>query len=705
MALQYIKESEYNANPSAYPDRTNLVLYPDNAVEVNADQGYYVSTDSKGKKKYSLRKKSGGSTTVYADSLDQALKEATASGISSTDFVAGTAFFSNPEEAAQLQETEQLFERLPYKYDAAGNIIGGGGVTEDPATKAAIREGKSTPNEEQVAAQLKTDLNEPDEGNNTSISMREGGGRIIDGQEFDAMGNPVESTTQAMMEVPQVEVNGSVSVPNRTGFQALQPGETEADRITRLRRYGQFDPAKELEDIQSKAATISSAVNNLPTEQTASQLTGFSSKYGLPPLNQMQTQFNNDPLSYISNVTKQILDMSGAGEANSLIEIIADEIEDIENERDKKIRNINDDPWITEGVRLQRVQKIETEYEDRLANRTNRLTLLQDTRDSAIKNAQWAIGTAVSMFDAERKFQQDQLQFYYDQAQREWDNQFKVDNENRRRDEFEVELDLKLQNLSFEEQRLGFESQRLGLDQARYDLEVRKYLDTLPGASVGQFGSAIDNASLLVGAERGKASKEAMQNAIESGDYASAYALIGNNVEESLTGDVKTKFANARTDYAILSNMRDAIEAFEAAGGDTGFLKGTADAIARRFGQLKTDPKFASLAVQLEREFQSYRQNMTGAAFSPGESREYAAVNPRTSASIDLNLATIDGAMNQLENRITSTINTRVPGADQLYSTISGSVSASPETTQVGSIVEIDGISYRKIGPNEFEEI
>ena len=183
----------------------------------------------------------------------------------------------------------------------------------------------------------------------------------------------------------------------------------------------------------------------------------------------------------------------------------------------------------------------------------------------------------------------------------------------------------------------------------------------------GEFGDIVSSAANLVGAERGRTSKKSIANSIANKDYISAYAQVANNVEESLTGEVKTKFANARTDYSVMLGLKEAIQDFSDAGGNMGYLKGTADQIARRFGQLKTDPKFAALAVQLEREFQSYRQNMTGAAFSPAESREYAAVNPRTNATLDLNLATIEGALNQLENRVVSTINTRVPNAKKLY--------------------------------------
>ena len=57
---------------------------------------------------------------------------------------------------------------------------------------------------------------------------------------------------------------------------------------------------------------------------------------------------------------------------------------------------------------------------------------------------------------------------------------------------------------------------------------------------------------------------------------------------------------------------------------------------------------------------------MTGAAFTPEESREYAAVNPSTNKRIDLNLAIIDGALNQLENRVNGTIETMVGGSGQI---------------------------------------
>ncbi len=201
----------------------------------------------------------------------------------------------------------------------------------------------------------------------------------------------------------------------------------------------------------------------------------------------------------------------------------------------------------------------------------------------------------------------------------------------------------------------------------------------------GEYAPIINAVSSLVGATKAPAVKTAISTSIANGDFKTAYANIANSVEDSLTGTNKTKFADTRTDIGVMSGMRDAIKSYTDAGGKLGYLKGTADNIAKNFGQLATDPKFSALGVQLQREFQSYRLAMTGAAFSPQESKEYAAVNPRTNASLDLNLATIDGALAQLTNRVTSTVNQRIPDAQKIYDLATGNMSTTAVSPEIQS--------------------
>lgn len=213
----------------------------------------------------------------------------------------------------------------------------------------------------------------------------------------------------------------------------------------------------------------------------------------------------------------------------------------------------------------------------------------------------------------------------------------------------------------------------------------------------GEYAPVINAVSSLVGATKAPAVKTAIASSLAKGDYATAYANVANAVEDSLTGSNKTKFADTRTDIGVMSGMRNAIKAYTDAGGSLGYLKGTTDKIAKNFGQLSQDPKFAALGVQLAREFQSYRLAMTGAAFSPAESKEYAAVNPRTNASLDLNLATIDGALAQLSNRVTSTVNERIPEAKKIYDLANGNTSSQSNNTPVTEGKLSSGVTFKVI--------
>lgn len=220
---------------------------------------------------------------------------------------------------------------------------------------------------------------------------------------------------------------------------------------------------------------------------------------------------------------------------------------------------------------------------------------------------------------------------------------------------------------------LQIEGERLKNQKLRAEITANQPI-------TGEFADVINGAVSIVAGTKKDQVKTVIGNALASGDYTTAFAGVANAVEDSLTGTNKTKFADARTDIGVMKGMKDAIQAFADAGGDMGYLKGTADSIAKRFGQLKTDPKFASLAIQLEREFQSYRNNMTGAAFSPAESAEYAKVNPRGNATLDLNLTTIDGALAQLTNRVVSTVTERLPGAQKIYDKILETASPTQST-------------------------
>lgn len=171
----------------------------------------------------------------------------------------------------------------------------------------------------------------------------------------------------------------------------------------------------------------------------------------------------------------------------------------------------------------------------------------------------------------------------------------------------------------------------------------------------GEFGDTLANVVNFEPQKSQKGVLKNLQNQVASGNYKGVYTQIQNSVSKGLTGENKTRYDSARIDVGVLNSLKDSLKQYEALGGNTNLLKGSVEKITRKLGALKTDTRFAELAVQMEREFQNYRNQMTGAAFSPEESREYDAVNPSGKKSFNLNYAVINGAVNQLKTRVYST--------------------------------------------------
>jgi hypothetical protein len=183
----------------------------------------------------------------------------------------------------------------------------------------------------------------------------------------------------------------------------------------------------------------------------------------------------------------------------------------------------------------------------------------------------------------------------------------------------------------------------------------------------GDFAATIDLAANTGGTNAQRAQiKQNIQSFIANKDYGSAYAAIVGATASALKGTSSTTFTNQSTSLYVLNTLQNALQQYQAAGGNTNIFKGTADQIQTKIGQLYTDPKYASLATQLDSAFQQYRLNMTGAAFGVQESAEYASVLPGKSNSLDLNMAKLNGAKAYLNSSVEGAIK-NVVGQGGIY--------------------------------------
>lgn len=182
-------------------------------------------------------------------------------------------------------------------------------------------------------------------------------------------------------------------------------------------------PVSPVENITpTSPGAITQTSNNAPVA-TKTSFDHVANTFGL---SQTEGDFMSDPIKTIKDITKQVFSAMGIDQADKQIKDVAKELEKMENSKDDEIRAVNDNPWLTEGVRLKQIDNIKNKWEGKINNRTNTLNLLENVKKDATQQAQFALGTAISIFDSERKFQASQVQAYYDQAQHEFDNAIKL---------------------------------------------------------------------------------------------------------------------------------------------------------------------------------------------------------------------------------------------------------------------------------------
>ncbi len=180
----------------------------------------------------------------------------------------------------------------------------------------------------------------------------------------------------------------------------------------------------------------------------------------------------------------------------------------------------------------------------------------------------------------------------------------------------------------------------------------------------GEFGSTIEQISQLGnGTDKSKAEAAlTLQNAVASKDYKNAYQLGINKISDQLaTAEEKAQFNAKQRAIPAAESLKEKLNAFALGGGDTGLLKGTAENIEAKLGKVK-DPALRALATELKIAFQTYRKDMSGAAFSNAESADYESVNPTSKKDLNLNLAILDGMISSFKNGVDSTVSSKAPG-------------------------------------------
>lgn len=172
----------------------------------------------------------------------------------------------------------------------------------------------------------------------------------------------------------------------------------------------------------------------------------------------------------------------------------------------------------------------------------------------------------------------------------------------------------------------------------------------------------------------------AIRNAINSGE--DPFLVVKNNAKNIMGQTEATKLSNYEATQFSMQSLKDSINEFYSAGGDTNIFKGNFEKVANRLGEV-TDPRLAQLAVEVQSQLQSYRNAISGTAYSDQEGKDIATVFPGINKSRTLNDAIFAGRDKALQASIDGMYKSTLGGAyDKLKSAEKTETKEAPKTKE-----------------------
>lgn len=106
-----------------------------------------------------------------------------------------------------------------------------------------------------------------------------------------------------------------------------------------------------------------------------------------------------------ADVYRGVYDQLGLGDIRSQIEKSGNDLQELQDKKVDEISLVNENPWLTEGQRQDRVNAINRKYEQRESNLVNRLQLFQSTFEQGRQEAQFIAQQQAQEQRADLEFQ------------------------------------------------------------------------------------------------------------------------------------------------------------------------------------------------------------------------------------------------------------------------------------------------------------
>lgn len=108
---------------------------------------------------------------------------------------------------------------------------------------------------------------------------------------------------------------------------------------------------------------------------------------------------NNSPLNIATNLFQQGLQQYGLTDLKTQINSVLQQQTDLQNAQADEVAAVNSNPWLTEGERVNRINKIGDKYSTKLDILTHQQQLYEADYKTGLDQVQWQVGQAMSAYN------------------------------------------------------------------------------------------------------------------------------------------------------------------------------------------------------------------------------------------------------------------------------------------------------------------
>lgn len=199
-----------------------------------------------------------------------------------------------------------------------------------------------------------------------------------------------------------------------------------------------------------------------------------------------------------------------------------------------------------------------------------------------------------------------------------------------------------------------------------------------------QFGGQTDTSALSnamksiaprLSAAAAKSASISLNQMLKQGDSEGAKQFVFSTAISSLPVEQQNAAFGRLEAIDSLNHIKQLLSQYQSKGGDTNVLTGTEEQIAQKLGNT-TNPELANIGNQIHLAIVAYRKAVSGAAFTPAESKEYEDIFPSTKNIGTLNDAKISSILEAFNLNQKSVLSNVI--GPRNYDAIIGTSSTSP---------------------------